>query len=93
MTPTPTTPTPTPTPTTPTTREAAIAALVQGDVARWGPSEREASIAQHSRRSFGRALNELASRAELAGDPDPALRAAANAALTESDWDDLRQGG
>lgn len=70
----------------PMTREAAIEALVEQDVDRWGESEREASRRQHASRSYGRALNELANRAELSGNPDPDLRAAATAALTDSDW-------
>jgi len=77
----------------PTTREEAIQALVAQDVARWGEAEREASAMQHSRRSLGIALTELANRAELAGAPNAALRAAADAALTSSDWRWLRQGG
>jgi hypothetical protein len=75
------------------TREQAIAALVERDVARWGESERAASAHAHAGRSLGRALNELANRAELAGTPDAALRAAADAALTDADWRSLRDGG
>jgi hypothetical protein len=77
----------------PTTRESAIAALVDDDVARWGEAERGASAKIHAFRSYGLALNELANRAELAGTPDPALRKAARAALTEDDRDWLRNGG
>lgn len=79
--------------TIPQTRESAIAALVEQDVTRWGEAEREASQRQHGTRSYGRALNALANRAELADAPDPALRAAADAALTAADWRELRSGG
>lgn len=75
------------------TRAEAIAMLVEQDVARWGEHERAASTASHCARSLGRALNELANRAELDGVPDAQLRAAANAALTSDDHDDLRKGG
>jgi hypothetical protein len=51
----------------PTTREGAIAAIVESDVARWGEAEREASRRAHSRRSLSLALNELANRADLDG--------------------------
>ena len=77
----------------PTTREEAIAQLVEQDVARWGEAERAASQRAHLSRSYGRALNELANRAELADAPDPALRAAARAAMTSADRDGLYQGG
>lgn len=77
----------------PSTREEAIAALVESDVAKWGEGEREASKRQHADRSYGRALNELANRAELADAPNRELRAAAKKALTEGDKHDLRQGG
>lgn len=86
------------------TREQAIAALVEHDVARWGEGERAASARAHSARSIGRALNELANRAEhpaLHGDtpmpaglPAPAeLRRMARAALTAADHAALRRGG
>ena len=74
-------------------REQAIASLVELDVARWGEGEREASARMHAGRTLGRALNELANRVELAGKPDPALRAAAMSALTAADWSELRKGG
>lgn len=77
----------------PATREEAIAALVESDVAKWGEEEREASRQMHSGKTYGLALNELASRAELAGAADKALRAAAKAALTKADWAWLRRGG
>lgn len=79
--------------TIPQTREAAIEVLVEQDIARWGESERAASQRSHAGRSYGRALSELANRAELAGAPDSALRAAADRALTDADWRELRQGG
>jgi len=75
------------------TREQAISALVEQDVAKWGERERAASQRAHSGRSLGRALNELANRAELAGQPDRALRDATKAALTSSDWSELYKGG
>ena len=77
----------------PSTREEAIAALVEQDVLRWGEGEREASRSLHIHRSYGLALNLLANRAELADAPDAALRAAAMAALTDADWRWLNQGG
>lgn len=80
--------------TIPQTRESAIAALVEQDVTRWGESERAASARIHGQRTYGLALNTLAGRAELAGDPGAAaLRRAADAALTDDDWRALRQGG
>lgn len=77
----------------PSTREEAINALVESDVAKWGESEREASTRAHANRSYGLALNELANRAELSDTPDPALRAAARKALTSDDRSALRSGG
>ena len=44
------------------TREQAIAALVEQDVARWGEAERIASQHAHGKRTLGLALNELANR-------------------------------
>lgn len=80
--------------TIPATRDDAIAALIESDVLRWGEAERAASARAHGNRSYGRALNELANRAELAGADDAAeLRAAAQRALTSADRDDLYQGG
>lgn len=77
----------------PSTREEAITLLVAQDVARWGESERAAAERMHAGRSYGRALNELANRAELDGEPCEALRTAARAALTARDEHDLAQGG
>ena len=75
------------------TRDHAIAVLVEQDVTRWGEAERAQSHQMHSERSLGRALNELANRAELAGHADAELRAQADAALTDADWAILRAGG
>lgn len=75
------------------TRQEAIDQLIEQDVQRWGEGEREASRRRHSSRSLGRALSELANRAELAGNPGSSLRAQANAALTDADWADLAEGG
>lgn len=75
----------------PLTRDEAIQALIDCDVARWGEREREASARAHAHRSYGLALNELANRAELADAPDTALRAAAVAALTDADQCWLRR--
>lgn len=76
------------------TRDEAVAKLVEQDVAKWGEGEREASVRQHSYRTLGLALNELANRADLWFDaPDAALRKAAKAALTPADKAWLRQGG
>lgn len=75
------------------TYEDALAELVEQDVARWGEGERAASRKLHSKRSYGRALNELAARAELADAPSRELREAAEAMLTDADWRELRQGG
>lgn len=78
----------------PATREAAIAALVETDVARWGESERAASARLHANRTLGLALTELATRAELWLELDPAdFRAAAKMALTSADRAYLRTGG
>ena len=80
----------------PASREEAIAALVELDVARWGEQEREASRRLHAGnlRTYGRALNALARRSEYDyGDAAPHLVAAARAALTDADWAELQQGG
>jgi hypothetical protein len=80
--------------TIPTDVTAARAALVEQDCARWGESERDASIRVHSRLTYGLALNSLAARAELDRALEAkALRAAAKKALTRDDWDVLRRGG
>jgi hypothetical protein len=79
----------------PTTREEAIAAIVNQDVDRWGDSERAASAQMHSKSSLGLALNTLYARAELAGRADEAaaLLAASTAALTPADRRVLAAGG
>lgn len=82
--------------TIPETREAAIAALVELDVAKWGESERQASRQLHEQNcpSYGVALNALAHRPEYHfGDDVPELVAAASAALAGDDIAVLRQGG
>lgn len=75
------------------TRNEAIAALIDQDIARWGEAERPYIEQLHNGRTLGLALNELANRAEMAGSPDRALRAAARAALTAADKAVLRKGG
>lgn len=78
----------------PTTREEAIVAVVESDVAQWGEGEREGSKRMNAKLSLGLALNTLASRAELARAPEAKeLRKAANAALTKEDRKVLRTGG
>jgi hypothetical protein len=75
----------------PQTLEAAISILVDQDVAKWGEAEREASQQQHSQRSYGLALNELANRAFMADSAGAAdLAKAAKKALTRSDRAVLR---
>lgn len=78
----------------PTTKDEAIAALVELDVNKWGEAEREASRRKHSRLTFGLALNRLAHRAEYDfGDAAPELVKAAKKALTDDDRSELRKGG
>lgn len=77
----------------PATREEAIKALIEGDVAQWGEEERQASSQMNARRSFGLALNELAARAKMAGLPSKDLAAAAKRELTQEDKKILRSGG
>ena len=72
------------------TREDAIAALVERDVARWGESERAASLAMRSKLTHGRALNTLAHY-----DPehvDAALAADAQRVMSGADHRALRDG-
>lgn len=70
----------------PSTREAAIAALVDLDVAKWGEAERAAAQRAHADLTYGLALNKLAHRPEYGfGDDVPELVAAARAALTSDD--------
>ena len=77
----------------PATAEEAIDVLVSQDVEKWGEAEREASRRLHSRLTYGRLLNSLWSRAEMAGVPRHDLRAASDDALTAEDWRVLRSGG
>ena len=77
----------------PATREEAVAALVEHDVAKWGEEEREASQRTRGDLSLGLALNALANIAELDATKNKALRKAANAALkNKSDRKVLAQG-
>lgn len=72
-------------------REQAIAALVELDVARWGEGEREASRRLRARLTHGRALNTLAHY-----DPDhvdAAMAADAQRVMTAADHRALRAGG
>lgn len=78
------------------TRDEAIKILVDGDVAKWGESEREASEQAHGRRSHGLAVNEVVARRILAGDESKETKALAKFAksiLTAADKAVLRQGG
>jgi len=77
----------------PADRDAAIAVLVEQDVAKWGETEREASRCMHADKSYGLLLNTLSSRAILADAPNAALSKAAKAALTKADKAQLRKGG
>lgn len=79
----------------PASFEAAIDLLVEQDVDKWGECERAASRSLHTchLRTYGRALNALYARAELADEPSSALRKAADAALTSADRVELRKGG
>lgn len=80
----------------PATREEAIAAIVEMDVAKWGEAEREPSRQLNSANhpTYGLALNSLAHRPEHDfGVTAPELVAAAKAALTDDDWAVLRRGG
>ena len=81
--------------TIPTTREEAIAALVESDVAQWGEEERAASMELRGKSTYGMAMTELASRATLAGDKAlaKALTAAAKGQLTRADRSTIRSAG
>lgn len=77
----------------PSSLAAAIDALVELDVQKWGEGERQASRDMHRRNliSYGLALNALARRPEYEyGDLVPHLVDAANAALTAADRAHLR---
>lgn len=80
------------------TREEAIRLLVEHDVGRWGEGERGASMRSHAGRSHGLAVNAVASRWIMSGDPDlekrgKALAVAAGKLLTGADRAHLRSGG
>lgn len=78
----------------PLSRESAIAALVEMEVARWGEQERAAAEAHHGGQTYGLALNAIVSRAEAWLETEfPAARKAARAALTPDDRAELRKGG
>lgn len=73
------------------TREQAIAALVERDVARWGEAAREASQRMRASLTHGRALNALAHY-----DPDAVdavMAADAQSVMTAADRRALRAGG
>ena len=73
------------------TRDEAINALVERDVARWGEAERAASRRLRSRQSHGLALNALAHFNGEQVDAD--LAREAERVMTDEDWRVLRQGG
>ncbi len=73
------------------TREEAINALIERDVAKWGEHERAASRELRSRLSHGLALNALAHFD--VENIDDALAAEAKRIMTEDDRRVLRQGG
>jgi hypothetical protein len=77
----------------PVNHTEAVAALVESDVARWGESERQASLEMRRKQSYGLLLNELAGQAQLAGEPCAELWRAAQSALTRADWRILKGGG
>lgn len=79
----------------PQTRDEAIAAMVESDVAKWGESERAAAVEMYSARSYGMLMTELASRATLAGDKKTAaaLKAAAKGQMTRADRSTIRSAG
>ena len=64
------------------TREAAMAALVELQVAKWGEAERASETAALSGKSHGAILNTLAVRAE---EPNRRLMALARVLLTSRD--------
>lgn len=72
----------------PTTRARAIAKLVELDVAKWGESERRASLALRTQLSHGLALNALAYYD--IDNVNHALAAEALVVMTEDDWRVLR---
>lgn len=66
------------------TREQAIDALVERDVARWGEGERGASRRAHAGRTLGRALNALSYDSHT-DTIDETIAAQAQAVMTEAD--------
>lgn len=72
------------------TRDEAIAALVEKDVAKWGESERDASLAMRKQLSHGQALNSLA---HYGGNIDKDMAAQAKKIMTAKDRAELRKGG
>ena len=70
------------------TRQQAIAALIEKDVAKWGESEREASQKQRAKLTHGLALNALAYYDIDA--VDSALAAQAKSVMTQTDRAALR---
>lgn len=72
------------------TRDEAIVALVERDVARWGESERAASQRRRGALSHGRAINALAHYD--ADQVDRALAEEARRLMTAQDWRILRSG-
>ncbi len=80
----------------PSDYEAAIAAIVELDVQKWGEAERDAStrMRRAGAPTYGLALNTLAHRPEYDyGDAWPECVAAARQAMTASDRSKLRSGG
>jgi hypothetical protein len=77
------------------TREQAIAALVERDVAKWGDSERAASERRWSDSSHGAALNSLGSALLLDGEKETGerLMLEAKLLLTAADHRRFAQGG
>lgn len=71
------------------TREQAIAALIEKDVAKWGESERPAALRANQDLTLGLALNKLA-HYDIAN-IDAALAADAKKMMTQSDKRVLRE--
>lgn len=76
------------------TRDEAITALVERDVARWGEAERKASRQRRDQLSHGLALNALAHYDvdAIDGAIDEALAAEAQRVMTAADRKILREG-
>lgn len=71
------------------TKEQALDALVEKEVAKWGESEREPSRRAHKGRTLGDLLNALVYFDPE--NPDMKYEADAKAALTPEDLKDLRE--